>query len=124
MQLHLEIREADHPDPIRMVARYGGANGCGPDRALMDLVEALSMGVAGLTRAREAGDVQAITDLARLMERTGDEAGLPRLRLAAISAMDCASRGDLVGLAATAARCQRLGDAAIAALWAADFGHG
>lgn len=124
VQLHLEIREADHPDPVRMVARYAGANGTSQDRALVDLIEALSMGVAGLSRALDVGDKPAIVDLARTMEKTGDDAGLPRLRLAAISMIDCAARDDQVGLAATAARCQRLGDLAITTLWGADFGHG
>lgn len=105
--------------PDQLVACFGGALGCPPNRAAVDLVEALAEGMMGLSRAQNAQDLLQLCETAQHLERTAAAAGLRLLMRAARNVQDCVATQDAVALAATVARCRRLSDMVITAIWTA-----
>ncbi|WP_193140424.1 hypothetical protein [Meridianimarinicoccus sp. MJW13] len=119
MRVHLRFFESEDLDPETLVACFSQARGCSRDRAAVDLVESLASRMAGLARALADTDLMALEDHAKRLQATASAAGLTRLQRAARAVAHCAAVKDHVALAATVARCRRLGEATITLLWTA-----
>lgn len=124
LELQIYFREREDVNPEQLLSCFGGGLGCPPNRAAMDLVEALAEGMMGLSRAQSDSDLGRLCDSARHLEHTAAAGGLRLLLRAARNVQDCAATDDPIAIAATVARCRRLGDAVITSIWTSDQGRG
>ncbi|MEL6597561.1 MAG: hypothetical protein AAFQ47_16615 [Pseudomonadota bacterium] len=115
--LRLEPCEEVRFDPDRLAELFVQLGQQGAEDVVCRAMEEISLRLAKVNAAYEAGNIETLRKLTRSLVAISDQVGLVALAQVAASVADCAAGRDRVALVAVLNRLQRLGERSMTAVW-------
>ncbi|MEL6510199.1 MAG: hypothetical protein AAFQ32_10435 [Pseudomonadota bacterium] len=115
--LRLEPCEEVRLDPDRLAELFVQLGQQGAEDVVCRAMEEISLRLAKVNAAYEAGNIETLRKLTRSLVAISDQVGLVALAQVAASVADCAAGRDRVALVAVLSRLQRLGERSMTAVW-------
>ena len=113
----LHHEEGVRLDPDCLWALISELGETGAEEVICKAMEELSVRLADIRRQAEHGQTLALIRSARLSRKIAEQIGMASLARVAGDVAATAAAGDHIGLAATLARLDRIGDRSLHAIW-------